>query len=441
MDHEDEDLLGLTADTGNQETTTPMTVETKGDEAAVAESDNESSAGDADDADTNAVALSGVFPDGLSKKEAKKSLSKADYKLWKKANSSGKKDKKKDKKDKKKSSGKDKKEKGSSSRKSGKKRGHDDDDEDVDDLIAETGEGDNFIPEEGYNDGDLQARKKSRRDKVAGKLREMIHEGDSSPAAETSFRVEPYTGAITKKKKTPLQRRNLMENEVREMILKMQTARKADTHALTTGQGAPINRLLVKDQVMSIALNAEYEEILVEERFLDELTYWLMDPVTKGPAPLDLRTAAINLLMNFGFKGSRNLVHRKPHSSGKAKDEVSTYEGIDREALESCKFLGMAINYIRQNERELPDLRNKACVILERLSRAWADRPEFSQAPSKRGGMEYYPSKGKKDIAGPYQHITTEVEAFRKTLNHVNPLDPDSYHRVPPMFLRQTPLL
>eukprot|EP00658_Telonema_sp_P-2_P033994 TRINITY_DN24857_c0_g1_i2.p1 TRINITY_DN24857_c0_g1~~TRINITY_DN24857_c0_g1_i2.p1 ORF type:complete len:210 (-),score=66.37 TRINITY_DN24857_c0_g1_i2:758-1387(-) len=209
----------------------------------------------------------------------------------------------------------------------------------------------------------------------------------------------------------------------------MAQARLEDKNAILSKQGSPISRLLIKEEVLSIALNSDYEEPLVKCGFLNELSYWLLDPVIKGLAPLDLRTAALRILMNVGFKGSLGAVHRRKEKVHKDAVEMDVYSGVCHEDLkENATHLGKAVNFIRQHESEHPNNRNKACVLLERFSRAWADQPDNAPAKDTFKGTTY-------------EHVTTEVEAFRKTLNRVDPLDPNSYHKVPPLYLRPTPML
>jgi hypothetical protein len=375
------------------------------------------------------------FPEGLGKKEAKKTLSKQQYKLWKKAHSSGKKDKKdkkKDKKDKKKSSSKKDK---SSSKKSGKKRGHgNDDSEDLDALLAETGE-DNYVPDgEGMDFGDdHQARKRSRRERFGGNIRDLVQEnitdvGNTLESTISELRQEQYVNAKNNKL-TPAQKKAYQDARARELVSMMAKARMDDKNAFLSKQGAPINRLLIKEAVLEVALNGDYEEPLVKYGFLNEISYWLLDPITKGLAPLDLRSAALRILMNIGFKGSMGAVRRRKTKTTKDVDELEMYSGVcSTDLKENAAHLGKAVNFIRQNENEHPDHRNKACVLLERFSRAWADLPEQRNVRDTFQGATY-------------EHVTTEVEAFRKTLNRVDPLDPNSYHKVPPLYLRPTPML
>ena len=451
MDHTDDDLLlGMEETSQNVDTTNTATTngadtaQTNGAADVVVEEtngggsdnddDDDSSAGDDDNGAAQVEgngAAEAAFPEGLGKKEAKKTLSKQQYKLWKKANSSGKKDKKdkkKDKKDKKKSSSSSKKDK-NAGRKSGKKRGHDDDEEDINALLAETGE-DNYIPddhEDGMDNSEYQARKKSRRERVTDNIRGLAQEEITDVGGAIS-RIR-HEGVLPKSKLTVAQKKAQREITARHIVSIMAQARLEDKNAILSKQGSPINRLIIKDEVLNIALNSDYEEALVKCGFLNEISFWLLDPVTKGLAPLDLRTAALRILMNVAFKGSLGAVHRRKEKIHKDAVEMDVYCGVCHEDLkENATHLGKAVNFIRQHEGEHPNNRNKACVLLERFSRAWADQPDNAPVRDSFKGTTY-------------EHVTTEVEAFRKTLNRVDPLDPNSYHKVPPLYLRPTPML
>ena len=444
-----------------------------------------------------------LLPDGtpatsLSKKEAKATLDKAGYKAWKKAmkalggggdsddeadgEKKEKKDKKKDKKDKKKDKKKSKggddsdsddddgKKKKKSSKKDKKKRDRDADDEEAA-FAAEL---------EGLaGDADaLDKAKRRRREKVLARMATLDADGNPTSsddyAAATAGSSSYADGgasrrgragasaanAASAKRLTKEQRFAVAEASSRELVQRMAAARKHDTAFLLKqkkgGAAAssssalsspPIQRILLRDTVLDFGRRVDNEVPLINAGFLAELAHWIVDGATNELAPLDLRNVAYELLLKYGFKGSMEATH--PNRIVDTED-LNAWEGIGREHLEGTT-LGRAVNVSRQHSGETAQNRKRAVTLLQRLSRAYsggddsddegAGRSSGKKGGANSGGMAVRWACDKDaTIATPFEYITNATEVFVGKVAQVDPLDPESYLRVPPLRIRKTPI-
>lgn len=359
--------------------------------------------------DAAAPAAESPFAHITDKKEAKKTLSKADYKLWKKA--LGKDKKKKSKKDKKKGkpSKKDKKKnkdkKGGKASKKQRKNGSDDE-------YASSGEGSGSDEE---NAGGRGGRKK----RAAAQRAQQSFAFEGADLNARLAQQQPK-----KKKPTAASTLQAQHTNCAELVEAMELARLADAEARRLGQ-PPLRRIQLIGKVRDAANRLHLHETLVKCGFLKELGAWLV--AGDELAPEDLRTAALDALELIPFEdaeGGKRVATKKKH--GDDVDDVDLYDGASKEDLRATN-LGYAANKLRQHPKETPRNRAKATYLLQRLSFAFNGGSEGLPNDSK-----LWQSQGRADILPPFAHVKSASEKFAEKQSRVDPTDPKSYLRVAP---------
>ena len=409
---------------------------------------NDSDDGDSDANAQDALAL-GEEPDGeyptmadnanraapetdwntLSKSDAKKLLSKGEYKQWKKLH------KKKD------SSAKEKKKHDKEKKKKEKHR--------TKEATADNAGG------AGDSTQALKSAKPTRRPRRAGAAADG-GEGQEAPAKrqrrETKQPVDAYNAdenaqlggeggapddtlqrAATTRPSAASQKQlrdQLSKVDAHKTLELMKQARHDDELARRAGR-PPLHRVAIKDAVVHNCRRVALHEYLVHGDhggFLNELSFWLWDRTRKELGPIDLRTSALELLLAFEIYG---VTHMYEKASAKKKasmdDDITKYEGISRAELEDAS-IGKAVNFIRTHPQETPRNRNMACKILQRFSRAFSGEldNEEQDAEPKWGCM------GDPTVLTPFNTLKTASELFHQRITKVDDLDPTSYARVPP---------
>ena len=238
-----------------------------------------------------------------------------------------------------------------------------------------------------------------------------------------------------------------------ELVNKMRVARMKDQQALeeiekmssdnhhqqrgvtviTRVLPTPINRVLMVEETTKFLVSVHLHEKLVEHGVLDELCHWMADKKTNTLAPLDLRSAALDALLEFALEGVVG-GKRVPHKNQFKKDELvddlqAGLTGISRQQLQSTD-LGWATNFLRQHPDETVQNRAKATRLLERFSRLFGGDDRVG------GGSKREPVKwktyGAENILPPYETLQSSAELFIKSHSQVDPRDPMSYHKAPP---------
>lgn len=378
----------------------------------------------------------------MTKKEAKKALSKADYKQWKRRFGGGgddgdgdddddeKSSKKKKKKDK--DGKKDKKKSSKDSKRSKKKRDADDSDD------GDAAEGDDAPPKQRKRREATKAKERlqaqGRRTKAsagagaaaAGAALQGLtlqQPGDALAAAGAGKKRAVVTMTVERKKQLAA-----------DTVKLMREARIADAAARANNE-PPTHRLGIIGEVQTVLRREMLHEDLVAAGVLEELAYWLFDPTRNPPelAPLDLRTAALDCLLRFELEGADNLgnaARRGPtRRRGKNGDEdidvFVGYEGIDAETLRKSE-IGRAVNFVRRHPNELNVNKNKAVALLQNLSRT------FEGHEHNRKRRVLWPCINDRDVASPFDPVRTASDVFASSINRIDPKDPSSYMRVPP---------
>ena len=346
----------------------------------------------------------------LDKQTAKTTLSKEEYKKWKKMV------KKKRKEGEEATGGKSKK------KHRNKDKEADGMDEDHGDLVKGKGRG-------------LRSKKQSKKsgETVAAPRRKRGRQEDAKIEGETHIDSNA-TLVVTrlqrtgtpKAKETKQQRLSRYLQAANSLVYRMGEARRADTNARATRREAPLHRFVLREQVLESAQNLTLHEALVEAGFLEELSYWLYDPSTNELGPLDLRTHALDLLLRFRYHGLATVRHQPGKTSLKF-DDVASYEGIEKEHLLRTN-LGEAVNKVRNNPKEVPSNRNKALMLIERFIRVLSGEEEEEAAKYETK----WPSMGNPLVADPFVYVPSHSEAFLRRFAVADPLDPTSYLRVPP---------
>lgn len=422
------------------------------------------------DTDVTASAPTGevpTLPDGrpitsLNKKQAKAELDKKEYKAWKKAmkafgGAEGSDDENNadDSKSKPKKDKADKKEKKDKKDKKHKKRDRHDGDE-VDALAAEL--------EALAGDGEaLEGAKRRRREKVKARQVTMDTEGGNDAFSQDRRRrgsnAANSHSAVTAAKLTKAERERVNFANAQVLVQKMAEARASDTAALNKSKkgssgptAAPIARLLLRDEVLNFGRKVDNEVPLVKAGFLAEIAHWILDGASGELAPLDLRDVAYDLLLRFGFKGSMNVTHPNRVVD---REDLNAWNGIGKEELENT-ILGRAVNTSRQHVGETARNRQRAVTLLQRLSKAFSggDDDDADSDDGRRGRRNAtgsavpsagplavrWPCEKDSSILTPFEYISNATEVFQGKVAQVDPLDPESYLRVPPLRIRKTPI-
>jgi len=171
---------------------------------------------------------------------------------------------------------------------------------------------------------------------------------------------------------------------------------------------------------------------LVEAGFLEEMSGWLSDLERRELGPLDLRTAALDILLGFDFEGVSSVRKKQAQAKADRSNRIDTdiYEGVNSDQLKSCT-LGGAVNFVRTAPQETRDNRLKATTMLERMSRCFHEANDEDEEGNIGGGAKW-PLMNDRSIASPFTTVKSQTEAFMGACVRIDPEDPTSYMKQPP---------
>ncbi|KPA85647.1 hypothetical protein ABB37_00045 [Leptomonas pyrrhocoris] len=343
------------------------------------------------------------------KKEAKR-LGKKLYKRWKKLIKKTKKHKGSKSKKEKKSSSKKKSGSGSKGKGKGKRksRAADVDDVDVDDLLISMGneEDDNEI-------GLVPAAELSD---AAADIEARLHK---AALRESKMRADKASKKAAQQKSTSAE----VVNIAKELVAAMAKARRMDDDIVSgrnTQPGVfPLHRVALKDLVQARCRQAFMVGPLVEAGIMQELSYWLYDVDRAEPAPYELRTTALDILMTFPLEGSIAMT-----------DDLTQFMGVSREHLIKTD-IGRALNALRKFNDETVENRGKCVQLLASFSRVISGTAEKDQNDENKSKAVW---KCQRDptVASPFEVLETCSEALQKSFMKPNPRDPTSYNGLLP---------
>jgi hypothetical protein len=343
------------------------------------------------------------------KKEAKR-LGKKLYKRWKKLNKKSRKHK--GSKKERKSSSKDKSRKSKSSSEKGKdknkhKKNKKARDDESDLLIHMEGGADanelGLVPAAEASDAAAEIEARRRR----GVVRE----------------AQMRTGKATKKAAQRKATSAEVISMAKELVAEMTRARQMDddiVHGRCTKWGAfPLHRVALKSRVQARCRQQFMAGALVEAGILQELSYWLYDVDRAEPAPYELRTTALDILLTLPLEGSIPM-----------NDDLTQFMGISREHLIKTD-LGRALNALRKYNDETVDNRGKCVQLLTAFSRVISGTAEREQNDENKTKAVW---KCQRDptVASPFEVLETGSEALQKSFMKPNPRDPTSYNGLLP---------
>lgn len=365
----------------------------EGDDAAAAATTTTASSGHAVQSSNHG----GMDDDALlrisDKKEAKR-LGKKLYKRWKKLNKKAKKHKshKSSKKEKKSSSKEKKKKKSSGKHKSSEKQ---ESDPDIDEL--------GLVPAATMADAAAAIEARTRKAAVR----------------EAKMRAEKATRKASQAKSTSAE----VINIAKELVAAMAKARQMDddvVHGRNTQPGVfPLHRVALKELVQARCRQAFMEGPLVEAGILQELSYWLYDVDRAEPAPYELRTTALDILLSLHLEGSIPMT-----------DDLTQFMGVSREHLIKTD-LGRALNALRKYSDETVENRGKCVQLLASFSRVISGTAERDHADENKSKTVW---KCQRDptVASPFEVLETRSEALQKAFLKPDPRDPTSYNGLLP---------
>lgn len=142
----------------------------------------------------------------------------------------------------------------------------------------------------------------------------------------------------------------------KQLISEIQQATADDLVSIQNGQPATA-RLLILSKVVENCKKPYLQPSLLETSLLEALAEWIK-PTEEGKLPnLNLRTAVLNILLEFPVKGvTKNL------------SKFSDFEGIDIHHLKGSK-IGQYVRFLSQHPNETKDNRKSASTIVEKWSR------------------------------------------------------------------------
>ena len=233
----------------------------------------------------------------------------------------------------------------------------------------------------------------------------------------------------------------------------------------------PISRLLLREKLIHSCQCVALQPFLLENGFLNLICDWIWDEELNMPAPLDLRQTALSALLLFEMEGvmsaykkkrrfdqMKKEYRRKQDTLFESIDEVDQYNGITHEQLINSN-LGKCIKNILFYPGEISANKQKATILLERMSRIFSytlDKDEDEWEDSKvsvelsdnvrisipKTNKIKWASMHDKTIASPFEMIKTETEEFQSVCNQIDEENPNSYEKRPPLrFKKHTEFL
>ncbi|TPP45364.1 TFIIS helical bundle-like domain family protein [Leishmania donovani] len=209
----------------------------------------------------------------------------------------------------------------------------------------------------------------------------------------------------------------------KELVAAMAKARQLDEDIISgrnTFPGAfPLNRVALKSIVQARCRQGYIVGPLVEAGILQELSYWLYDVDRADPAPYELRTAALDILVSLPMEGSIA-----------ATEDLTAFMGVSREHLIKTD-LGRALNALRRYNEETIDNKGKCVQLLTTFSRVISGASDKDQMDEHKSKAVW---KCQRDptVASPFEVLETCSEAFQKSFMKPDPRDPTSYNGVLP---------
>ncbi|KAG5504932.1 hypothetical protein JKF63_04378 [Porcisia hertigi] len=209
----------------------------------------------------------------------------------------------------------------------------------------------------------------------------------------------------------------------KELVAAMAKARKLDEDIISgrnTLPGAfPLNRVALKSIVQARCRQAFMVGPLVEGGILQELSYWLYDVDRAEPAPYELRTAALEILLSLPMEGSIA-----------ATEDLTAFMGVSREHLIKTD-LGRALNALRRYSDETIDNKSKCVQLLTSFSRVISGTSVNDQTDDHKS-RAVWRCQSDPTVASPFEVLETCSEAFQKSFMKPDPRDPTSYNGVLP---------
>ncbi|ESL08838.1 hypothetical protein TRSC58_03453 [Trypanosoma rangeli SC58] len=436
----------------------PSDKDSTGDEAGVGGGEGGSQSNGADDVDKDNSEVAQLSDETLvaitSKTEAK-ALGGELYKRWKRLQ---RRDRKKerhrhDSKRKKKSKRDDKKSKAKKSDRKRRRRANDDEEShhDVDPGNDASDEDAHYnYHEEGEKVASKKKGKRTRREKPIAlgdedlgaapfaDLDEVLQVEEAAAKHSGRRGVKGMQTEPKPKKLSEEAQRGMFRNIAAGVVNVMREARLKDEVDMNERR-PPLHRVAIREYVISQCRRKALRSFLIEEGILQELSTWLYDFVRDELAAFELRSNALDILLQFPIDGELD--------AGVARngDEVlDAFTGMTREQLIHTD-LGSAVNALRQSKQEVHQNRAKAVRLLERLSRAMAggvrsarrgsagaDGTHGSHAGGGASSSLTWKCKGDPTVAPPFHTVRTGTEVFQSALARPDPLDPLSYLRLPP---------
>ncbi|KAG5479583.1 hypothetical protein CUR178_03344 [Leishmania enriettii] len=236
---------------------------------------------------------------------------------------------------------------------------------------------------------------------------------------ESKMRTEKAVKKATQRKSTAAE----LVTVSKELVAAMAKARRLDDDIIS-GRNAqpgsfPLNRVALKRIVQARCRQGYMVGPLVEAGILQELSYWLFDLDRAEPAPYELRTAALDILVSLPMEGSIPMT-----------EDITAFMGVSREHLIKTD-LGRALNALRRYSEETVENKGKCVQLLTSFSRVISGASDKDQADEHKSKAVW---KCQRDptVASPFEVLETCSEAFQKSFMKPDPRDPTSYNGVLP---------
>ncbi|GET88519.1 hypothetical protein, conserved [Leishmania tarentolae] len=390
-------------------------------ENAVDFRDGGASSGAEGDAGVPAAAVDSEHTDdmllSIGDKTAAKQLGKKLYKRWKKLHKSSKRKKDKHKSSKKTGSKKSKaKEKSSKHKKASRSRTKKGTKEDGDDDNSEGSMLLNMADGADGMDSELGLVPAVDLSDAAAAIEARLQK---AALREAKMRTEKATRKAAQRKTSAAE----LVGIAKELVAAMAKARQMDEDIITgrnTLPGAfPLNRVALKSIVQARCRQGYMVGPLVEAGILQELSYWLYDVDRVDPAPYELRTTALEILLSLPMEGSLAVT-----------EDLTAFMGVSREHLIKTD-LGRALNALRRYNEETIDNKGKCVQLLTTFSRVISGASDKDQMEEHKSRAVW---KCQRDptVASPFEVLETCSEAFQKSFMKPDPRDPTSYNGVLP---------
>ncbi|KAG5479051.1 hypothetical protein LSCM1_02895 [Leishmania martiniquensis] len=236
---------------------------------------------------------------------------------------------------------------------------------------------------------------------------------------ESKMRTEKVVKKAAQRKSTAAE----LVTISKELVAAMAKARQLDDDIIsgrnTQPNSFPLNRVALKSIVQARCRQGYMLGPLVEAGILQELSYWLYDIDRADPAPYELRTAALDILVSLPMEGSIPMT-----------EDVTAFMGVSREHLIKTD-LGRALNALRRYNEETVENKGRCVQLLTSFSRVISGALEKDQTDDHKSKAVW---KCQRDptVASPFEVLETCSEAFQKSFMKPDPRDPTSYNGVLP---------